>query len=183
MTRPVATLLIGLGLVAAPACGRKGPLVLPPGRAPMPVVGLAAHPAHNAVLLQWTNPVKAVSGKPVGPLEAVEVWVFEKGLPAAGQPLTSADVEKSARLVRRISRQEFDSFRLVSGESPVLAYTYAVVPGPSLPSKLAFTVRVFDRKGRASDFSAPATVEIIRKDAGIVRPAAAGASRRTGGRP
>jgi len=176
MTKPLATLTIGLSIALAPGCGRKGPLVLPPGGAPMPVEALTASPARNAVLLQWVNPVKAVSGKPVGPLEAVEVWVFDKGLPAGGRPLASGDIEKSARLVRRILRREFDSFYLVSGESPVLAYIYAVVPGPSVPSRLAFTVRVFDRKGRASDFAMPAAIDLSGKDPGLDRPAAEGVS-------
>ncbi len=176
MTKPLATLTIGLCFALAPGCGRKGPLALPPGGAPMPVEGLTASPAHNAVLLQWVNPLKAVSGKPVGPLEAVEVWVFDKGLPAAGRPLSPGEVERSARLVRRILRREFSSFYLVSGESPILAYSYAVVPGPSAPAKLAFTVRVFDRKGRASDFAMPAAVDLAGKDPGLDRPAAEGVS-------
>jgi len=177
MTKPLATLTIGLSIALAPGCGRKGPLVLPPGGAPMPVEALTAIPARNAVLLQWTNPVKAVSGKPVGPLEAVEVWVFDRGLPAAGRPLTPRDIEKSARLVRRISRQEFSSFESASGAAPgLLAYTYDIVPGPSAPAKLAFTVRVFDRKGRASDFAMPAAVDLAGKDPGLDRPAAEGVS-------
>jgi predicted small lipoprotein YifL len=176
MTKPLAMLTIGLSIALAPGCGRKGPLVLPPGDAPMPVEGLTVHPADNAVLLQWTNPVKAVSGKPVGPLEAVEIWVFDKGLPAGGRPLASGDIEKSARLVRRVLRREFDSFYLVSGKSPVLAYIYAVVPGPSAPSRLAFTVRVFDWKGRASEFSAPVAVDIARRDAGVDQRASKGVS-------
>lgn len=177
MTKPLATFMIGLCVALAPGCGRKGPLVLPPGGAPMSVEALTASPAHNAVILQWTNPVKAVSGKPVGPIEAVEVWVFDKGLPAGGQPLTSGDIEKSARLVRRIPRQELDSLESVSGEAPgLLAYTYDIVPGPSAPTKLAFTVRVFDRKGRASDFAAPAAVDLARKDARLEPPAPEGVS-------
>ncbi|RPI97264.1 MAG: hypothetical protein EHM31_13805 [Candidatus Aminicenantes bacterium] len=177
MTKPLATLTIGLSIAFAPGCGRKGPLVLPPGDAPMPVEALTAIPAPNAVLLQWTNPVKAVSGKPVGPLEAVEVWVFDRGLPAAGRPLMPGDIEKSARLVRRISRPELDSLESASGEAPGLrAYTYDIAPGPAAPTKLAFTVRVFDRKGRASDFAAPAVVDLARKDARLDRLAAEGVS-------
>ena len=177
MTKPLATFTIGLCVALAPGCGRKGPLVLPPGGAPMPVEALTAVPAPNAVLLQWMNPVKAVSGKPVGPLEAVEVWVFDKGIPAGGRPLTSGDIEKSARLVRRIPRREFDSLGSGTGEATgLLAYTYDIVPGPSAPTKLAFTVRVFDRKGRASDFATPAAVDLAGKDARFDPPAPEGVS-------
>jgi hypothetical protein len=166
MARPFATLILGLPLLVFSACGRKGPLEIPLGREPMAVEKLAANLGHEVVLLMWTNPVKAVSGKPVGPLEAVEIWVFDRGLPPGRRALTSDEVEKAARLVRRISRQEFDSFEFVSGESPgVLAYMYPVVTGPSGPAKLAFTVRVFDAKGRASDFAPPVAVEIGRKTA------------------
>jgi len=173
MAKPLATLTIGLCIVLAPGCGRKGPLELPPGRAPMPVEALTAVPGDGTVRLQWTNPVKAISGKAVEPLEAVEVWVFDKELPAGGRPLTSGDVEKSARLVHRISRQEFAAYAGMAGEaSGVMTFAYPVALRPPAPSKLAFTVRVFDRKGRASEFAAPAAVNLARKDP----PAAGGAS-------
>jgi predicted small lipoprotein YifL len=178
MTKPVATLLIGLSFAAAPACGRKGPLVLPPGRAPMPVQALTAVPGDGAIVLRWTNPAKEISGRPLGPLAAVEVWVFDKGLPGGGGPLTSDVVEKTARLVRKIRRQEFGAFAGTAAEGAgVMTLTFPVLPQAVSPAKLAFAVRVFDRKGRASDFSPPAAVEIIRKNAGIARPAASGASR------
>jgi predicted small lipoprotein YifL len=184
MTRPVATLLLGLGLVVAPACGRKGPLVLPPGRAPMPVQALTATAGDGTVVLRWANPAKEISGRPLGPLAAIEIWVFDKGLPAGGGPLTSDVVEKTARLVRKIPRQEFVVIAAAAGEGAgVMTFIFPVSPQAASPAKLAFVVRVFDRKGRASDFSAPVAVEIIRKDAGIAGPAAAGASRWTGGRP
>jgi predicted small lipoprotein YifL len=178
MTKPVATLLIGLGLVAAPACGRKGPLVLPPGRAPMPVEALTAVAGDGVILLRWTNPVKEISGRPIGPLAAVEVWVFDKGLPAGDRPLLSDMIEKTARLVRRIPRQEFGAFAGTAGENAgVMTWAFPVPPQTAPPAKLAFAVRVIDGRGRASDFSAPVAAEIIRKNAGIARPAAEGASR------
>jgi predicted small lipoprotein YifL len=170
MARTLATLLLGLALAAAPGCGRKGPLQLPQGRAPMPVEALTAAAADGSVLLRWTNPVKAVSGKPVESLDAVEVWVFDQGLPAAGQGLTSGEIEKTARLVRRLTRPEIESAVAAAGAGPaVMTFSY-VLPASS-PAKLAFTVRVVDRKGRASDFAAPAGVDTARKDAGVARPA------------
>ncbi len=173
MAKTLATILLGLCCAAAPACGRKGPLELPPGRAPMPVERLTAVPSGETVLLTWTNPVKAVSGKPVGPLEAAEVWVFEGGLAAGGPALSSEEIEKTARLVRRIPQEELGS--------SAMSFSFAVPP--QSPVKLAFVVRVFDRHGRASDFSAPAAVDLARKDALAERPAGEGLSSVGGGRP
>ena len=167
MTKPVAALLIGLGLVTAPACGRKGPLVVPRGRAPMPVEALTAAAAGGTIVLRWMNPTKEISGRPLGPLGAVEVWVFDKGLPAGNGPLTSDTIEKAARLVRKIPGTEF-------GASGVMTFSYALPTTAAAPEKLAFAVRVFDAKGRASDFSAP--VAVARKDAGVDPPAVEGVS-------
>jgi predicted small lipoprotein YifL len=176
MRIPLATLLIGLLLAAAPACGRKGPLELPPGGAPMPVEALAAVPGDGTVLLQWTNPAKSVSGRPLGPLEAVEIWIFDRGLTPGGQSLTADAVEKTARLVRRIQRQELGTFERTPGDaSGGMAFTYALGP-QAAPAKLAFMVRVIDRRGRASEFSAPVAVDLVRKEASIDRPAVEGVS-------
>ncbi|MGB8959297.1 MAG: lipoprotein [Candidatus Aminicenantales bacterium] len=169
MTRSFATLLIGLGLVTVAACGRKGPLVVPRGRTPMPVETLTAALAGGTIVLRWTNPTKEISGRPLGPLGAVEVWVFDKGLPAGSGPLTSEAIERTARLARKIPGKEI-------GASGVMTYSYALPATAAAPEKLAFAVRVFDAKGRASDFSAPVAVAVARKDAGVDPPAAEGVS-------
>jgi predicted small lipoprotein YifL len=140
MVKRLAALTLGLSLALGAACGRKGPLELPPGRAPMPVEKLTAVPKDGTVLLAWANPIKTVAGKPLGPLGAVEIWVQATG-------------EKASRLVRRIE---------VQGTS-VSSFTFE--PGPGASKSLAFTVRVFDRKGRASDFSPAVPVEIARPPA------------------
>jgi predicted small lipoprotein YifL len=164
MAKTSAALLLACGLLLAPGCGRKGPLELPQGRDPMPVEGLAAEAGPGGAVVRWTNPVKSVSGKPVDILETIEVWVFERDLPPAGHPPAPDAVEKSARLVRRVARTEFPAFTAPAGGVPgTLALSYALPPGAALPAKVAFTVRVFDRKGRASDFAAPAIVEIARR--------------------
>ena len=164
MARTLTTLLLGLALAAAPGCGRKGPLELPQGREPLSPGALTATMTDGTILLRWTNPVKAVSGKPVEALEAVEIWAFDQGLPEGGRTLPSSEIEKTARLVRRLTGPDL--------ERSTFAY---VIPVPG-PAKLAFTVRVLDRKGRASDFAAPVAVDIPRKDAGVARPAPEGVS-------
>jgi predicted small lipoprotein YifL len=140
-TRPAALFLIGVSIAVAADCGRKGPLELTPGRAPMAVERLTAVLEDGGVRLTWTNPVKTVAGRPLGPVGAAEIWVFEKDLPAAGASLTAEAVEKSARLAGRLD----------AAAAPAASFTFA--PAPAGAKDLAFTVRVRDRKGRESAFS------------------------------
>ena len=166
MKSAAALLALGLALLPGPACGKKGPLQPPLSAGPKPVEGLTARQRAETVILEWTNPEKAVDGRPVGALEAVEIWVFDRGLPAGDRPLTSDEVEKTARLVRKIPRREFGTYAEKTGDgSATMAFSFDAGPPASVPAKLAFTVRVFDRRGRASEFSAPVTVDVARKDA------------------
>lgn len=161
MARPFATLILGLLIVAFPACGRKGPLEVPAGHEPMAVEGLTALQRGQAVYLEWTNPVKAVSGRPLTVLETVEIWVFDRGLPPGGGALPSAEVEKKARLARRIPKEEFGSFQSRPGvRESGMNFPFVFDPGPAGPKSLAFAVRVIDSKKRASDFAMPAAVTI-----------------------
>jgi hypothetical protein len=161
MARPFATLILGLPLLVFSACGRKGPLEIPLGREPLAVEGLTAVQRGQVVYLEWTNPVKAVSGRLLAGLETVEIWVFDRGLPPGGGTFPSAEVEKKARLARRISKEEFGSFqgRSGAGESG-LAFPFVFDQGPAGPKNLAFTLRVLDSAKRASGFAMPVAVEI-----------------------
>lgn len=150
MGKRLATLLIGLSLCAFPACGRKGPLELPPGRAPQAVESLSAAVRDGAVVLAWTNPDKTVGGHPLGTLREAEVWVFERDLPAGGAALEAGAVERSARLAGRVA------------VAPVAASSYVFEVRPGGPPRLAFAVRVLDGRGRASAFSPPAVVTVAR---------------------
>jgi predicted small lipoprotein YifL len=163
MSKTLATILLGLALAAGPACGRKGPLELPQGRVPMAVERLTAVQRGPSVVLAWTDPVKTVSGRPLGPLGSAEVWVFDREPSPAGPSLTSAAVEASARLVRRVPARE-----------PGAAMSFVYDPGPAGPERLVFTVRVVDAKGNASEFSPPAAVDLVRASAPVDRPAAMG---------
>jgi predicted small lipoprotein YifL len=156
MSMRIVSLLIGLSLVAGASCGRKGPLALPQGQAPMAVERLSAVAKDGTVVLTWENPVKTVSGKPLGPLGEIEIWVFERNAPAAGASVRPDAVEASARLVRRIAVKD------------AAVSSFVFEPSPAGPNSLAFTVRVLDRKGRASDFSPPAVAEIVRAPAGTL---------------
>ena len=161
MAKPLATLLLGLVLAAGPACGRKGPLTLPPGGEPAAVADLAAVARDGAAVLTWTNPAKAVSGRPAGRLAAVEVWVFERDLPAAGAPPAADEVARTARLARRIAARDFAAFKGPDGAGPgAMAYSFVPDPARPGPKRLAFTVRVVDARDRASGFAPPVAVEL-----------------------
>ncbi len=173
MDKRIVPLLLGLGLAALSACGRKGPLVLPRSGAPGPVQGLTAAAGEGGVVLRWTNPSKAVSGRPAAELAAVEIWVFDAGLPPGLGPLEPEAVERTARRARRIPRAEFAGLWGPGGEAAgVMTWTYAT--GPGTGAAPAFAVRVVDRKGRASAFSGPVAAESGRRAPGVDRPAAPG---------
>lgn len=140
-TRPAALVLVGFSVAAAASCGRQGPLELPPGRAPQAVERLTAAPEGGGVRLTWTNPAKTVAGRPLGPLAAVEIYVFEKDPPSAGSVPTRGAVDRSARLLAEIP---------ADGLGEPMSRTFAL---PAGAKGLAFTVRVRDRKGRGSAFS------------------------------
>jgi hypothetical protein len=161
MKRSAGILALGLAVLLGPACGKKGPLQPPLTREPKPVERLTAFQRGETILLEWTNPEKYVDGRPLGALETVEIWVFDRGLAPVGRPLPSAEVEKTARLARRIIKEEFVSFRGQAGtQTSTMAFPYVFDPGPSSPKTLGFTVRVRDSKKRASDFSPPTAVTI-----------------------
>jgi predicted small lipoprotein YifL len=169
MSKPLALLLAGLSLTGVAACGRKGPLVLPPGRAPLPVAGLKAVAGEGRVDLSWTNPEKEISGRPLGAIGAIEIWVFDQGLPEGVGPLTPDRIETSARLARKIHGRELAALTAVRPGAPVPGVvTFAYVPrtGAAASAKPAFAVRVIDRHGRASEFAGPVEIETTPKHPG-----------------
>lgn len=146
MARPRATLLLALAAVCLAACGRKGPLELPSGGAPMAAADLAAAVEGGEVVLSWTNPAKTLAGRPLRELAAVEIWVFESGLPAAGAAPASAEVERSARAAAKVP---------AAAPGLRMAYRFAPAAAPAGPRRLAFTVRFIGPGGRLSEFAAP----------------------------
>lgn len=147
MTKPLGTLLVALALLVPTACGRKGPLELPAGRAPMAAADLTALAEGGEIVLSWTNPGKTLAGRPLRELGAVEIWVFEGVLPAAGRGPSDAEVERSARLDRKIP-----------AAAPGVRMSYRLTPaqGAAGARRLAFTVRFTGPGGRLSECSVPA---------------------------
>ncbi len=161
MKRRAALFALGLSVLPGPACGKKGPLQPPLPAGPKPVDGLAVRQRAATALLTWTNPEKAVDGRRLGRLEAVEIWVYDRGLPTGARPVPEAEVERTARLARTIPRAEFASFGgPEEGPPGGMNFPFVFDPGPAGPKDLAFTVRVLDGKRRASEFAAPVGLSV-----------------------
>lgn len=160
MKRPAGIFAIGLAVLLAAACGRKGPLQPPLASGPQAVEGLTAHQQGGGVILEWTNPTKSIDGRPLESLEAAEIWVLELRPGDGKRPLGLQDFEARARLGRRVLPKEFQpSSRAAAGRSPDVMFAYPISGEESAPPVLAFAVRVLDAKKRRSKFCAPVVVE------------------------
>jgi hypothetical protein len=160
MKRSAGILALGLAALLWPACGRKGPLQPPLARGPQSVEGLTAHQRGGSVILEWTNPAKSIDGRPLGSVEAAEVWVVNLGPGEGKQPLKLQDFEARARLGRRLARGDLrPALRPSSGKAPdvMFAYPFAVEkPGSRV---WVFSVRVLDARKRPSKLCVPVLVE------------------------
>jgi len=160
MKRPAGIFAIGLAVLLAAACGRKGPLQPPLARGPQAVDGLTAHQRGGSVILEWTNPVKSIDGRPLESLEAAEIWILELRPGDGKRPLGLQDFEARARLGRRVLPKEFQpSPRAAAGRSPDVMFAYPISGEKAAPPVMAFAVRVLDSKKRPSKFCAPVVVE------------------------
>lgn len=160
MKRPADIFAIGLAVLLAAACGRKGPLQPPLARGPQAVEGLTAHQQGGAVILEWTNPTKSIDGRPLDSIEAAEIWVLELRPGEAKSPLGLPDFETRGRLGRRVLPKEFQpSPRAAAGRAPDVMFAYPISGEKAAPPVLAFAVRVLDSKKRFSKFCAPVAVE------------------------
>lgn len=161
MKRPAGILALGLAVICAPACGRKGPLQRPVSPRPQAVEKLVARQRGASVVFEWTNPARAIDGRPLRALRAAEVWVLDLGPAGAKGPLKPRDFETRARLVRRVPARELRSASgRVSGTAADAIVVYPVSGDGFHPGTQAFSVRVLDDKGRPSEFSAPVPVDL-----------------------
>jgi hypothetical protein len=110
----------------------------------------------DRIVLEWENPVRTVSGKPLV-VAAVEVRAVEAASVAALSALRAADMEKRGKPVGRIEREGFPG--LWTGRGGGLRHEHAFDGSRAGKTSFAFSVRVFDAKGRASEFCPVVAVE------------------------
>lgn len=78
-TRPrhlAGVILLAGVLAAAPACGRKTPLLIPDSPRPAAVNGLAAAVRDNSAYLSWEVPALNVEGRPLAPGQIARFTVY-----------------------------------------------------------------------------------------------------------
>jgi len=156
MKRSSGILALGLAALCLSGCGRKGPLRPPASPRPAAVSGLAVRQRGASVVLDWVNPSRAVDGRPLRAVQAVEVWVLDLGAGSAGPPVAARDFAARARLGRRVPAPDLRPAETGAGVSAVCP-----LPGDGFrPARLAFSVRVLDEKGRASELCPAVPVEV-----------------------
>ncbi len=161
MTRRARFLLLPLAILAASACGKKGPILAPLLRVPQTLQDVSLSRVGNRVLLSWSNPESYIDGNPLLGLSEVEVWVVE-GAGAAGAPAekpAKGDVETKGRLAMKlpVGRPSPGA----KDEPPVRRASAVLEPDPALMAQksLFFSLRARDEKRRASEFSDPVVLE------------------------
>jgi predicted small lipoprotein YifL len=160
MKRPAAILVLGLAVFAGAACGKKGPLEPPLAREPKPVERLTTFQRGGSVILEWTNPVKSIDGRPLGPLAAVEIWVLEVERWAGKEVPRPQDFEAKARLGRRVPAKDLrPASQASSQKSSDVMFAYPISGAKPVFPAMAFAIRVLDGRKRPSKFSAPVVVE------------------------
>jgi len=161
MTRSAGFLVLGLAVLCAPACGRKGPLRLPLSPRPQAVRNLSARQRGTSVVLEWTNPERSVDGRPLRSFAGAELWALALGPGGANKVLKTGEFESRARLVGRIAAKELPPPSPgSSGESAATTFTYRIAGDRFHPGALAFSVRILDEEKRPSEFSPPVPVDL-----------------------
>lgn len=182
------TLTLGLALVISLAgCGRKGALLPPLSKEPSPPSDVALTQRGGTILITWQNPTTFIDGFALGGLSAVEVWLCQDTLEAgkpAPRPPTAEQFASNAKLLRRITSEEFPGTLKKEKESQdkadtqqvqnkpgraakkarpkqktaaelTLRYEYVLTSEKPDTTRLFFGLRAADDKGRLSDYSGP----------------------------
>lgn len=161
--RPALPILLGLALVLG-ACGKKGPLLPPVSRVPQAPENIRIYQQGAQLMIEWTNPQSYVDGNPLGPVEEMEIWIWEPsaGEETASTPPSPREMSKRGRLEIRLSAEDMDNLkRSESAGDEVPVYRYVRPLGEEeigTPAK-AYALRARDQRRRPSAFSKPAAFE------------------------
>jgi len=149
-------------LMALCGCGKKGPIEPPLVRVPQAAADLAVAQRGAALLVSWTNPTAYIDGNPLGGVSEVEIWLAKEDRRAEGpaKALTAEQFAGKAQLLAAVGPDKLDSLRTKgSGTGSEFTYSYSPASEDLGRKVLTFSVRVKDRKNKASAFAEPVSQE------------------------
>ncbi|MGC8917438.1 MAG: hypothetical protein ACP5NF_10725 [Thermoanaerobaculum sp.] len=146
-----------LAFLVLAGCGRKGPPLPPLREVPETTTDLAVVQEEGEVILRWSYPALTRSGRPLGDLEAVEVWRAEvppgqeKSLEGPqGVELKRQLILGRGKLVARLRGKALEG--ATHGGQLEYREPALVLSGQTAPTVL-YAVRSRKAKGGVSDFS------------------------------
>jgi hypothetical protein len=163
---PVARVVLSAGLLAALACGKKGPPLAPLLKGPDRVSSLACKQQGEEVLLTAVLPDKNQDGGPLAAIQEVRIFRLEGGL---GQGLTSG--RTAQRTAIRQFNRESKRIAALSGEAlgkamagRRVAYTDPHPLTVAIPEKgreVTYAMTVVDVEKHSSPLSSLVTLRIL----------------------
>ncbi|NMD10018.1 MAG: fibronectin type III domain-containing protein [Acidobacteria bacterium] len=147
--------VLGLAILAAAACGRKGPILEPLTRIPQPVASLAAGQRGATLRLRWTAPATYIDGRALPPDARTEIWLMRNAAAEAALPMAWEDEDEFT--AKAVLLSVLDSYG-----RPLQAGT-AAVPPPAAPPLKEFS---WEREMTPEDGAAARLVFGVRVAAG-----------------
>ena len=147
---PLGVLLVTLAGGLA-ACGKEGPPLPPPSRAPAAGEDLTVHQRGRELILEMAYPRTTVSGLALGDLTAIEVWELERPPTPAGEAPPIQPAELAGAEPRVILRGP-ELAGTIAGDRFVLRLLWE--PGElESPTAHLFALRTVAEPGQTSAFS------------------------------
>jgi predicted small lipoprotein YifL len=141
-----AVAVLCLATLAAPACGKKGPILPPLALVPQRAENITAYQRGSRILVEWTDPTSYIDGRRLGGIAEVEIWLEER--PDKPGPAPAGDFAARARRVASVVPKPAPQNTETTGAEIALA------PGAWAGKMLILAVRVREaKKNRFSEFS------------------------------
>ncbi|MFQ6037251.1 MAG: fibronectin type III domain-containing protein [Candidatus Aminicenantales bacterium] len=158
-------ILVSCGILLSANCGKKGNLLPPLVRIPEPPEAVEAVQRADKIILSWKNPEAFVDGRALERIDRVEVWVFEKDIPAEEGPGQEAEetprgdaFERKGELAGTIEAANFEDHRVRDERAePRLRFVYTLPEAAAASRTFLFALRVNVGK-KYSDFSEPVSI-------------------------
>lgn len=151
-----------LGLLFLFACGKKGPLVAPVKKIPKSAQAAAVHQQGSTAVLIWRNPAAYIDGSPLDALDKIEIYAARTPIEEFPSGISAGVFREKAVLSETIPQDNLAEYAYP--ENPALqSYRYSFDLDDINKTVLAFALKIYDERGKASEFSdpvslAPATV-------------------------